>query len=85
MGEVAGNEDENSATAAVSDQGWEDRVGDVFGSCWSRIWNELEGEARRPVEDCEGRQSLKKRAYWEFDTSRREKSTWRIQKGFQTD
>jgi hypothetical protein len=37
MGEVAGNEDENSAAAAVPDQGWEDRVGDVFGSCWFRV------------------------------------------------
>jgi hypothetical protein len=60
-------------------------VGDVFGSCWSRVWDELEGEARRPVEDCEGRQSLKKRACWEFDTSRREKGTWRIPKDSQTD
>jgi hypothetical protein len=79
VGEVAGNEDENSAAAAVPDQGWEDGVGDVFGSCWFRVRDELEGEARRPMEDCEGRQWLKKRAYWEFDTSR-EESTWRTQK-----
>jgi hypothetical protein len=78
MGEVARNEDENSATAAVPDQGWEDRVGDVFGSCWSRVWDELEGETRRLVEDCEDRQSLKKRSCWEFDASRREESTWRM-------
>jgi len=67
MGERGWNKDEDSCTAAVSDQGRKGRMGDVFGNCGIGVWDRVEGCFTRTAEDYEGRKSLNDYLHLEKD------------------